>query len=227
MENQFETSFIPQQPILRVEGVSRSSEPLNLALILALIVFFVTLAVSVGAYLYRAQIDKRVYEKSQILQEAEKDFDIDQITVYKNIDSRLSLAKKLVDEHVISSAIFDILESSVAQNIGLTSLSFLKDTKGNTIVVNGEAPSYAAVYFQLESWRALSPKIKNVEISGMSLDEKSGIVAFGVKFDIGEAYLESLRVIEARSAAARASAEANVPEEMSTATTSLTNIPTP
>ncbi len=225
MENQFETSFIPQQPILKVEGASRSGEPMNLALVLALIIFFVTIAVAVGVYLYRAQIEKRVYEKSQILQAAEKDFDIDQITVYKHIDSRLSLAKKLVDEHMISSAIFDILESSVAQNIGLTSLAFTKDIGGDSISLTGEAPSYAAVYFQLESWRAMHAKIKNVEISGMTLNERSSIVTFSVKLTIAPEYLQSLPVIEARSAISQRAA--TIPETTSATTTTPTNISTP
>lgn len=227
MDNQFETSFIPQQPILKVEGASRSGEPMNLALVLALIIFFVTIAVAVGVYLYRAQIEKRVHEKSQILQEAEKYFDIDQITVYKNIDSRLSLAKKLVDEHMISSVIFDILESSVAESIGLTSLAFTKDVGGNSVSLTGEAPSYAAVYFQLESWRAMHAKIKNVEISGMALSDQSSIVTFGVKLTIAPEYLQSLRVIEARSAASQRAALVNIPETTGATTTMSANISTP
>lgn len=226
MDNQFETSFIPQQPILKVEGTSRSSEPMNLALVLALIVFFVTIAVSVGGYLYRAKIEKRVHEKSQILEEAEKDFDIDQIAVYKRIDTRLSLTKKLVDEHMISSAIFDILESSVAQNVGLTSLAFTKDVTGDSVSLAGEAPSYAAVYFQLESWRAMRSKIKKVEISGMSLSEESGVVTFSVKFTIVPEYLQSLPIIEARSAAAQKAAVTNTPEMTSTTTTMPINTST-
>jgi Tfp pilus assembly protein PilN len=218
MANQFETAFIPQQPILRVEGVSRSSEPVNLALILSLVVFFVTITVAVGVYLYRAQIDKRVVQKTVQLEEAEKDFNIDEITTYKRIDSRLSLAKKLVDEHTISSVAFDLLESSVAQNVGLTALSFAKDAKGNSIALSGQAPSYAAVYFQIESWRAIRSKITSVEPSPMSLDEKTGIVSFSVKLTVDPQYLESLRVIEARSAPSHA---APVPKVSETATSTM------
>lgn len=210
MANQFETDFIPQQPILRIEGTPRSGESVNLALILALIIFFVTIAVSVGAYLYRAQVEKRVYEKSLLLQEAEKDFNIDEIDIYKRIDSRLTLAKKLVDEHTISSVAFDILESSVAQNIGLTSLAFSKDSKGNFINITGQAPSYAAVYFQAESWRALRPKIMSVEVAAMALEEKNGIVTFSMKLLVDARYFESLQVIEGQSSVSETSESTNI-----------------
>jgi hypothetical protein len=218
MANQFETAFIPQQPILRVEGAPRPSEPVNLALVLSLVVFFVTIAVGVGVYLYRAQVDKRVVQKTVQLQEAEKDFNIDEITTYKRIDSRLSLAKKLVDEHIISSVAFDLLESSVAQNVGLTALSFTKDAKGNSIDLSGQAPSYAAVYFQIESWRAMRSKITSVEPSPMSLEEKTGIVTFSVKLTVDPKYLESLHVIEARSALSQT---VSVPKVSETATTTM------
>jgi hypothetical protein len=227
MANQFETSFIPQQPILKVEGKLRSSEPVNLALILALILFFVTIAVSVGAYLYRVQVDKRVNEKSQILQAAEKDFNMDEITTYKRIDSRLSLSKKLVDEHMISSVAFDLLESSTAQNIGLTSLAFTKDVRGNNIELAGQAPSYAAVYFQAESWRAMRPKIRNVEVSGMALSEETGIVSFSMKLMIDPQYFESLRVLNAQSTSPQTGATSKNLETVSSTTTKTANISTP
>lgn len=227
MANQFETAFIPQQPILRVDGVSRSGEPVNLALILSLIIFFVTIAVSAGVYLYRVQIDKRVHEKSQILEAAEKDFNIDEITTYKRIDSRLALAKKLVDEHTISSVAFDLLESSTAQNVGLTSLTFTKDLQGNSINLNGQAPSYAAVYFQAEAWRAMRPKIQSAEVTVMSLEDRTGIVSFSVKLMIDPQYLQSLSVINARSGTPKTSTVPVAPETASSTTTMTANISTP
>jgi hypothetical protein len=228
MSNQFETAFIPQQPILRVEGVARSGgEPVNFALILSLVVFFVMIAVSAGVYLYRIQIEKRVHEKTVILEAAEKDFNIDEITTYKRIDSRLALAKKLVDEHVISSVTFDLLESSTAQNVGLVSMSFGRDEKGSSINLSGQAPSYAAVYFQLEAWRAMRPKISNVEISGMALDERTGVVSFTVKLDIDPQYLESSRVIEARKTPAKTVSVPEVSGNANAATTTSVNISTP
>jgi hypothetical protein len=233
MNNQFETTFIPQQPILRVEGASRSGEPVNFALILSLVVFFVTIGISVGAYLYRNQVELRVLEKGKILQAAENDFNIDEISTYKRIDSRLSLAKKLVDEHVISSAIFSLIESSVAQNVGLTSFSFDKDSRtsgssgGDSVTLAGQAPSYAAVYFQVESWRALRPQVQSVEVTSMNLDDKSGVVGFSAVLTIDPSYSESLRVIEANSAAAKRQAEASASNEVSSTASVTTNISPP
>lgn len=225
MANQFETAFIPQQPILKIEGAARPGEQVNFALILALIIFFVTIVLSISVYLYRAQIEKRVLEKSLILQEAEKDFNIDEIDTYKRIDSRLSLAKKLVDEHVISSVAFEILESSVAQNVGLTSLGFSTTPAGKLIDISGQAPSYAAVYFQAESWRAMSPKIQSVEVSGMTLEDKTGIVTFTMKLTIAPQYFESLQVLQTQSLESESAAVTESSE--SAESTEPANIPLP
>lgn len=181
MEKTFETSFIPQQPLVRVEGTPRRNEPMNLALILALIVFFVTLMVAGGIYFYKLQVDKRILAKEQQLQSEEKNLNIDEINAYKHIDDKLTTVKTLLQNHTVFSTILLLLEKSTAANIGFTSLDYKKTPSGDYVVtLSAKAPSYSAAYFQGEAWRAV-PIIKNVKISAPSADLSSGIVSFGVE----------------------------------------------
>lgn len=200
MANQFETTFVPQQPLLKVEGGQRPREPLNLSLIISLIVFFVTIAVGGGAYFYKQQVDKQVAGMGAELKAKEQLFDTDKITHYKGLQVKLTTAKSLVDAHSIFSLIFDLIETRAAQNIGLISLQFAQEGPDTVLILNGQAPSYEGVYFQVQKWRESKPVIKNVEVTNLSLEEVSGIVAFGVKMTLDPTTIGYARMLAASGA---------------------------
>jgi len=197
MENSFETSFIPQQPLVRVEGAPRRSEPINLALVLAFIIFFITITVAGGVYFLKLQADKRVNEKQAQLAAEEKNLNIDEINAYKHIDDKLVTVKGLLQNHTVFSTILLLLEESTAVNIGLTSLGYTKGTNGDYIVtLSAKAPSYSAVYFQGESWRKMVPMVKTVKISAPVADEATGIVTFGAELVINPLYTKYNKLVE-------------------------------
>ncbi len=203
MANQFETSFVPQQPLLKVEAGQRPRVPLDLALIVSLIVFFVTLAVAGGAYFYKQQVDKQVLSRGEDLKAAEALFDTSKISIYKELQVKLTTAKTLVDSHTIFSLIFDLIETKAATNIGLTSLNFGQEASNGevSLLLTGQAPSYEAVYFQVQKWRESKPVIKNVEVTSLLLEETSGIVAFGVKLSLDSKTLGYANMLAASNAA--------------------------
>jgi hypothetical protein len=208
MANQFETSFVPQQPLLKVEAGQRPREPLNLSLIMSLIIFFVTLAVSGGAYFYKQQVDKQILVKGEELKAAEKLFDTDKISMYKDLQMKLTTAKTLVDSHTIFSLIFDLIETRAATNIGLTSLNFGQEGADMNLALTGQAPSYEAVYFQVQKWRESKPVVKSVEVTSLMLEESSGIVSFGVKISIDPKTIGYARMLAASGAKAQQQAAA-------------------
>ncbi len=221
MANFQETSFIPQQPLLRVEGASRRRESVNLALVLSLLIFFVTLCVAGGVYLYKGKIVKDIARSGQELSDAEKSFDVEDITVFKDLQTSLRQAKQLVDSHTIFSVILDMLEAHTAENIGLTSLSFAAADGGVQLTLSGLAPSYAAVYFQVEEWRNMVAHVKKVVVTGLTLDERTGVVAFSVHADIDPGYLQYSHVLE------DAQRTAVVPPVIQSTTTSPLNFASP
>lgn len=188
MENSFDTSFIPQQPLVRVEGAPHRKEPINLALVLAIIIFFVTLVVAGGVYLYKLQIDKGVQAKELALQAEEKNLNIDEINSYKRIDTRITTAKTLLRGHTVFSIILNLLEETAAQNIGLTSLSYGGDSKNYKLSLSGEALNYGAVYFQAQAWRSMIPLVKKVEIISLTPSDTTGVVSFSAEITIDPAY---------------------------------------
>ena len=207
MANLPETSFMPQQPLLRVEGGTRRKEPINLALVVALIIFFVTLSVSGGMYFYKTKLAEEVAQKSQELADQEKKLNIDEITAFKNLQTTLSTAKRLVDSHTIFSVLLDMVEAHAAENVGLTAFDYKKDDTDVKVSVSGQAPSYAAVYFQVEEWRH-TPYVKKVEVSALALDVRTSVVAFSAQVDIDPSYVNFTRVLQDQAAkAAKAESE--------------------
>lgn len=202
MPNPFETSFVPQQPLLKVEAASRPREPLNVPLVISLVVFFVSLAVAGGAYLYRDSVNKQVVSKGEQLTAAEKLFDIEKINIYKNLQVTLTTAKSLVDNHTIFSLMLDFLEARTAENIGLTSLNFSQSDGPTFLSVTGQAPTYEAAYFQIEKWRESRPIVKNLDVASIALEETSGIINFAVKMEIDPQTLGYARMLAASARSA-------------------------
>ena len=223
MDKSFETSFMPQQPLLRVEGVSRRREPVNIAMVVALVIFFVTLAVCGGMYFYKLQIDKRVHARAVELEAAEKFLDIDEIELYKQVDMRIDTAKNLLDSHTVFTVILNLLEESAAQNIGLTSLGYSGDRKSFNLTIGGQAASYGAVYFQANAWRAMTPLVSDLSIESINLDDSTGIVSFTARFGINGDLTKYTRLLESE----RLLREKEDAERAALTPTSLDQKPTP
>ncbi len=208
MANPLETSFIPQQPLLKAEGTSARREPLNTAMVVSLVVFFVTLAVTGGMYYWRSVIVDTVEERKLALQDAESQFSIEQVRYYERLQVALDTAKKLVDEHTIFSTVFDLIERRVAQNIGLTGLQYAMDPqKGTLVTLKGQAPTYAALYFQIEQWKS-TETVTAVELEDFLLDDTTGIVNFTATLSVDPASLHNAKVLVAEERKAKEAADA-------------------
>lgn len=210
MANPLETSFIPQQPLLKAEGTSARREPLNTAMVISLILFFVTVAVTGGMYYWRSVIVETVEGKKLELQDAESQFSIEQVRYYERLQVSLDTAKKLVDEHTIFSTVFDLIERRIAQNIGLTGLQYVNDLqKGTLVTLKGQAPSYAALYFQIEQWKK-TETVTAVELEDFLLDDTTGIVNFTATLSVDPTSLRQVTVLAAEERKAKESADALV-----------------
>ncbi len=234
MANLLNTSFVPQQPLLRVESASARPHAVNFALLLSLVLFFVALAVGGGVYFYHGKIQDRLDQRTAELSAIEATFNLDEIASYKKLQTSLSSAKALVEEHVIFSVVFRMIEERIAQNIGLTALGYgISSDTGNVILtLSGQAPGYTAVYFQAEQFRATGPHIKKVDVGALSLDNTTGIVDFSFTIEIDTKFVQSAVVLrQAKEAEIRAQQERDVsmqdvPNIPTSSATPLPNSPT-
>lgn len=213
MANSFDTSFIPQQPLLKVEDSSRRRESVDVILAASFVIFFVVLVVWGGMYFYKAGVDRRVLAIEKELESKEASLKPDEIDRYKVIDERLNVAGKLLRGHVAFSAILTLLEKITAQNIGWTTFSYVTDdTNGSeSLNLTGQAQSYSAVYAQVEAWRNMRKILKEVRVGTPLLNSASGVVTFEATLVIDPSYIKYARTIK--------KSDADVPESSDSTTT--------
>lgn len=178
MQTSFDTSFIPRQPLLRVDGVERRPAPVNLPLVLSFVVFFVALITAGGIFFYHRQVTLRIEDKVAKLADLESKLNSDDISLYKNIDSRIGTAKTLLSKHRAFTAVLSFLEQETVKDIGLTTLNFKADGNDQvSIHVRGVGPSFQSVYLQSETWKGASSVIKT-DMNSYVLSDSTGLVDF-------------------------------------------------
>lgn len=191
-------SFMPQQPLLKVEGKRQRKIPINPALIVALIIFFVTAVVAGGVYFYKLQVEKRVADLTKQLADTESTLNISDIEHYQRINLRINVAKVLLQTHSVFSVILNMLQESTAQNIGLTSLTYKEDKANSSIIIDGKADSYAAVYFQISTWRGMKPLVTGLKVTNLALAEESGVVSFTAIVTVDPEITKYSRLLQAQ-----------------------------
>ncbi|OGZ08372.1 MAG: hypothetical protein A3C93_02805 [Candidatus Lloydbacteria bacterium RIFCSPHIGHO2_02_FULL_54_17] len=192
--DKFDTSFIPQQPLLKVEGSSRVKERVNLPLIIGFVFLFVSALVFGGLYFYEMSVERRIVALEKDLEEKEAMLNIADIDRYKKIDERLTLARQLLEEHIAFSSILALLEKITAEDIGFTTLSYAPSEGGAIKVsLHGLAPSYSAVYVQAEAWRGMKQLLKEVKMEMPVLNPDDGTVGFGASLTIDTGYTKYAR----------------------------------
>ncbi|KKW34866.1 MAG: hypothetical protein UY81_C0060G0005 [Candidatus Giovannonibacteria bacterium GW2011_GWA2_53_7] len=174
---QFDTSFLPQQPLARVDGGAHNKEPISLSMIVALILFFMMLFATGGVVLYKVNLERRIAAEMGELASKEKDIPMGTIAEFDRLHSRLTAATQILDGHSAFSLVLDILSGGTAVNVGYSKFIFSGADGVSTIVLDGIAPSYAAVYFQGEALRS-RPYVQNVMITNPVLDIRTGAVNF-------------------------------------------------
>lgn len=182
--NPYDTSFLPQQPNLRPDGSLGRREPIALGMIIALVVFFVTLAVGGGTYLYKKDIERRIDEKNRELASMKAKIDLETIEKLGRVSRHLDQAEKLLVNHTAFSLALGILSAGTAVNVGYDSLRFGPSNSGApTLALTGIAPSYEAVYFQ-EQALPHNPNIKSAKVINVTLDPQSGTVSFEMEAEL-------------------------------------------
>jgi hypothetical protein len=178
MEQRFDTSFIPQKPIFKEEAGARRHEPIPIVTLIGFAIFFAMLILTGLTFFF----DKKETESVEALSAqlgTEKDrFNPQAIEELKAMSARLSLAKKVIDNHVGVTGLLDLIQSRTLKSVYYQNLRLTKDEKrGYTVALQGEAPSFGILYAQLEEYRQ-EPKITHVDTGDTRLNDRTGAITF-------------------------------------------------
>lgn len=117
------SSFIPKSGVRTVKRTGTARRIYILAYI-SYIVFFTTLFVVIGVYLYSASINSSLNATKNQLNLERQRFAVSEIETVRSLDKRLKVAATLLNESSAPSRIFSDIEKIVASNIYFTSMSY-------------------------------------------------------------------------------------------------------
>lgn len=116
-------SFIPKSGVKKVQR-NRGTRRIYLLAYICYIVFFSTLFVVVGVYLYAATVNRSLSTLKEQLSVEQQRFSVSDIEQVRLFDKRMREATRLLEESSAPSRIFSDVESIVASNIYFSSMTY-------------------------------------------------------------------------------------------------------
>ncbi len=199
METKFQSSFIPQKPASQEKVHSHSG--VSLFMIIATIIFVLSLAGAGLTYVAKGVLLKKQGELKVTLANNQKRFDVPLIEDLKKADAKLALAKQILSNHVAASEAFNIISKLTIDGVRFSSFVFSGGTAevaqaapvtngtpasakpaGSIyrIVMKGMANNFLSVAFQSDVF-GMSGKygtnkaINNPTISDLIVDDKGNV----------------------------------------------------
>ncbi len=185
MDTKFQTSFIPKKPMMQQE--TRIGSSVSIFLVISIIVFLISLALGGWVFWQKDILVKKIMAEQQVISENKDGLLRDSITVESivELNSRIEVAKRLLNNHVTIYPIFDFLKQVTLRNVRFNNFTFSgssKDSLGqNRIAVSmsGRAINWKTIASQADEfgradWKSI---IKEPKISGLGLNQ-DGSVSF-------------------------------------------------
>jgi len=181
MPNTFDnTSFIPKKSL---SVVSKKKSSVGLYFIIAVFLFIITAALSVGTFSYKKYLEIGIDSKAESLDRDRQAFDPALIEELIRLSIRVESTKKLLSSHISLTPFFALLEESTLKNVSFDSFELsVKDSGQVNVSMSGHASDYATVVLQSDIL-GQNRFLRNQLFSNINLD-KSGNVSFFVNADV-------------------------------------------
>ena len=182
MDQKFQTSFIPKNPI--VSGRSTKAG-ISLFLLVSLIIFFITVGIAIFIFLEKKVLIQNITSEEAVINTNKSSFDTNTIDNIVELNSRIIVANQLLASHISISPIFNFLQQVTLKNVRFTNFSFSvggTDASGKPAVsvqMSGLARDWETVAsqedeFDLPDWKNI---VSQPQISNLSLNA-DGSVSF-------------------------------------------------
>jgi len=179
LESKIKSSFIPDKMPAAPSRSSRRSRPAsegaNIFVVIAIIVFAVSMALAAGVFLYDKYVITSSEAKSEQLQRERKLLEPATVRELMRLDNRLSAASAILGEHIAPSTLFTILERLTLKSVYFKDLEFsLDESDGITIRMQGNARTVNGVALQADIFAKsrviINPIFSNLDIVDDGVD---------------------------------------------------------
>ncbi|HEY4509208.1 MAG TPA: hypothetical protein VJC13_02930 [Candidatus Paceibacterota bacterium] len=175
MEPKFQTSFIPKKPIgSTVSPSSNISAGGSLFSSIATVVFVITLLTSGALFVYKNILSGQVEQYDKEINDASNAIQPQKIQDLIDANSRVTVTKTLLDNHVVVSKLLTLLNDLTIKRIRFTSLNYINKNKESSLSISLEAQTYNALV-QEQSLLQSNEFIKNPVFSNFSLGDNGFI----------------------------------------------------
>ncbi|MEX2341236.1 MAG: hypothetical protein WD605_02860 [Candidatus Paceibacterota bacterium] len=116
-------SFIPKSGVKTVQRI-RGGRRIYILAYISYIVFFSTLFVVVGTYLYAAAVNRSLSSLKEQLAAEQQRFSVVDVEQIRQFDNRMNEASRLLEEASAPSRIFSDIESIVSSDIYFSSMTY-------------------------------------------------------------------------------------------------------
>jgi hypothetical protein len=124
----------------------------------------------------------------------------------ERVAARLTIGKRLLENHQAFSGFLDIIEKDILQSVVLSGLEYSRKDDVSTVEILALAPSYMTVYLQEQTLRA-NPLINKLKLSQMSIDQDAGgYVRFTLNAELSPAAVRFVELVKRREQATSTSA---------------------
>ncbi len=181
MEPKFQTTFIPKSPVVSgtKEVFSEPQGKVTLLSILAMIVFMASILASGGLFLYTKVQEKSLADLKASMSLEKESFNESIIKDLILASDQIKAVKNLLDNHLILSNIFAVLQSSTIQNINFTEISFETKNEGFVKVsFKGLTTSYDYIAKQSELFKSTG-FLNEVSFHNIEVDKDGNLVFEG------------------------------------------------
>lgn len=183
-------SFIPKNSLAHDNTFVVRRRPTSLISVLAVIVFFGSVAAYVFFTFYGNTFDKKINGLTTQIQELQKSFDQPEIKEARIFNSRAKLVYDLLGQHIVVTPLFAFLSENTTESIFYTKIDFERSDEKYPLFVklSGEAPNYASLAYQVDVLRQKSKELVYFEVEDITLTGK-GSVGFNFKLAFSQGYL--------------------------------------
>jgi hypothetical protein len=164
MDKEFQTTFIPKRSVSSDNGIVGApslggvgnfggssvpsapvSRPVSLMGILALIIFIATAISAGGVIFYEKSLKENIIVLQNQLEDARKVFEPEFLNEIRRLDMRLSVSRLLLDQHVVLTPVFDILEQTVLPDVRYSRFSYSVSDGQVFVTAEGVARSFTSI----------------------------------------------------------------------------------
>jgi hypothetical protein len=197
METKYQTSFIPKKPIEPVAS-RRSGGSMGLLTFVSIIIFLVSIGLAGYVFLERKLLIQQINTDQATISANKDSFTADSVTIENLIElnSRINVAKDLLNKHITVSPVFDFLQKATLRSVMFKNFSFSsggKDSSGVSrisVQMSGVAPDWETVALQADEFGKSDYKknISEPKISNLSVNT-DGSISFQFSAYVAEDYL--------------------------------------